>query len=399
MHVTYCLNIHAGESWAEQFAAIQTYTLAVRDRVAPGRPFGLGLRLSARSAEELARPDALAAFRAFLARESLYVVTVNGFPFGAFHGTRVKEQVYRPDWREDARVIFTRQIAHILAALAPPASCRSISTMPMPSKDGNKSASEARPDSYGSISTVPVGFGPDFTAPECRQRAAATLVALARDFAELEARTGVRIALALEPEPGCVLETCDDVLSFFGLLHDVAGSDALRIARHIGVCLDTCHVALAFEDILETWDALEWAGIFVAKIQVSAALEIHGAPPPALSRFVEPVYLHQVRLRSRDGRRHAWMDLPEALAEWPADAECARVHFHVPLHWSGGNGLRSTRDTLTARFWERLRGGACPHIEVETYTFDVLPDELRAGGAIDSIARELEWVHERLRPA
>lgn len=367
MRLTYCLNVHPGESWAEQFDAIRAFALPVRDRVAPGKPFGLGLRLSARSARELNAPDALARFRDFLAEKNLHAFTINGFPYGAFHGARVKEQVYRPDWRAEERVRYTLQMAEILAALAPP-------------------------DAHGSISTVPVGYAPDFTSDADRARAADHLIQTARKLAVLEARTGVCIALGLEPEPGCALETRDDTLRFFELLHARAGTASDWVQRHIGVCLDTCHVALAFEDLAQTWAAFDRAGIAVVKIQLSAALEVRGSPPPALSRFAEPVYLHQVRMRRGNGEAVGWPDLPDALAGWPSDAETARVHFHVPLHWAGGDGLGSTREVMNEAFRQRVRAGACPHVEIETYTFAVLPPELRAGGIVDSISAEFRWV-------
>lgn len=370
MHLTYCLNVHPGESWADQLEAIRTFARSVRDRMAAGRPFGLGLRLSAQSARELAAPDELARFREWLAVENLYAFTINGFPYGAFHGTRVKEQVYRPDWRSESRAQYTLRMAKILAALAPP-------------------------DAFGSISTVPVGHAPDFASDADREHAADRLIATALELAEVEARTGVCIALGLEPEPGCVLETRGDALAFFDLLHARAGRASEQVRRHIGVCLDTCHAALAFEDPAETWALLERAGIAVVKIQLSAALEVRGAPPPSLDRFDEPVYLHQVRMRRRDGSAAAWADLAPALAAWPPDTAVARVHFHVPLHWPGNAGLGTTRETMGAAFWRRLRASACLHVEIETYTFDVLPAELRAGGIVDSIAREFEWVNQQ----
>lgn len=371
MRLTYCLNVHPGESWAEQLAAIRSFALPVRDRVAAGRPFGLGLRMSARAAGELSEPVALARFRDVLAEENLFAFTINGFPYGAFHGARVKEQVYRPDWRAESRVRYTLDMANILAALAPP-------------------------DAYGSISTVPVGYAADFSSDADRTRAADRLISMARMLAELEERSGVRIALGLEPEPGCILETRGDALAFFDLLHARAGRAADQVRRHVGICLDTCHVALAFETLAETWAAFDRAGIAVVKIQLSAALEVRGPPPPALSRFVEPVYLHQVRMRRRAGEAAGWPDLPDALTAWPSDAETARVHVHVPLHWSGGDGLGSTRDVMNETFWQRVRAGACPHLEIETYTFDVLPPELRACGIVDSISREFDWVIRQL---
>lgn len=370
-HLSYCLNIHPGESWAEQQAAIRRYACAVRDRVAEGRPFGLGLRLSAASAHTLSDPAVLAAFRELLDRERMYAFTINGFPYGAFHATRVKEAVYRPDWRSAERLAYTCRMADLLAALVPVGV-------------------------EGSISTVPVGFGADFADASARAKAVDQLIAAARHLAELEVKTGCLIHLGLEPEPACVLETCDDALGFFTLLHERAGKDQELVRRHLGICFDTCHVALAFEDLATTWRRYRAAGIRISKVQLSAALEVRGPAPAGLAAFVEPVYLHQVRMRRGGGAAAAWLDLPDAIAAWPADADTARIHFHVPLFWSGDGALRSTVHTLDDAFRACLRDGACAHQEIETYTFDVLPPELRAGGVVDSICREFAWVRSHL---
>lgn len=371
MRLTYCLNVHPGETWADQFAAVERYALRVRDRVAPCSPFGLGMRLSARSADELAEPQLLEAFRRFLRENELVVETINAFPYGAFHGVRVKEQVYRPDWRTEERAEFTRNAARILASLLPPGA-------------------------RGSISTVPVGYAPDFAGEEDRRLAARRLVELARFLADLEDRSSVRVGLALEPEPGCVLETCEEAIEFHQFCRECAGANADLVSRYLGVCLDTCHAALAFESPADAWLHYVRAGVPVMKVQVSAALEVAGPPPRELARFIEPVYLHQVRMLLRDGRRAGWPDLPEALGSWPEDAEIARIHFHVPLHWGGSGALRTTRGTMDARFWNRIRNSPEIQVEVETYTFEVLPPELREGGVVDSIARELAWAQRYL---
>jgi len=136
-HLTYCSNIHPGESWPEVRAALGATLPAVRARLQVEGPLGIGLRLSAAAAEELERAESLEEFRDFLRRGNYYVFTINGFPYGAFHGTRVKERVYLPDWRDPARIHYSDRLARILAALM----------------DGG-------PDVTGTISTVPGAFRP-----------------------------------------------------------------------------------------------------------------------------------------------------------------------------------------------------------------------------------------------
>ena len=128
LHLAYCTNIHRGETWAETFAALQTYALAVRERVCPHAPYGLGLRLSHVAARELSEPGTLTAFQRWLAAQSCYVFTINGFPYGQFHGGRVKEQVYQPDWTTPERLAYTNLLFDLLARLVPDGVAGRVST-------------------------------------------------------------------------------------------------------------------------------------------------------------------------------------------------------------------------------------------------------------------------------
>ncbi|MEA3188705.1 MAG: hypothetical protein QOD99_2535 [Chthoniobacter sp.] len=383
-HLTYCLNVHHGESWGENFAAIQTHALEVRDRVAPGKRFGLGLRLSELAARELASTKVRGEFKGFLESENLYVFTINGFPFGRFHGGRVKEQVYAPDWRSGERRNYTNLLADILADLLPPGI-------------------------EGSISTVPGSFKPWIATDDDVRAMVRNLAQCAGHLAELEKKTGKTIHLGLEPEPSCFLETTDETVEFFGgplrkLGAPFAGVEILN--RHLGVCFDTCHVAMQFEDPVESLRRFEAAQIRISKVQLSAALRAPGvaASWAALEPFCEPVYLHQTKARSRSAATlHSWVDLPEALQELPRlEVEEARVHFHVPLFCKEFGALHSTAPLLSPEFFRLIADGRGPHWEIETYTFDVLPPELRSGGVEQSIAREFDWVQARAgvnRPA
>jgi len=390
LHLTYCLNIHPGETWAENLAAIENYAVRVRQAVAPGQRFGLGLRLSNEAARELSDPERLQAFRRFLKARDLYVFTINGFPYGRFHGTAVKENVYRPDWRTVERRDYTIRLIDILAALLP---------------EGVS----------GSVSTVPGAYKPWIRTPEDVQRMCRLLAEVALHAAAVRESAGKDVCLALEPEPDCFLETTDEAIAFLAetlpgaapALGPRLGVDPQRLvgllARHVGVCFDTAHAAVQFEDPAESLRRIASAGVRVGKVQLSSALRLQNtaAALRRLGGFAEDVYLHQTRLRHPDGSIEGFPDLPEAIASAGRaagpEAEL-RVHFHVPLFFVEAGPLASTSSLLAARFWELLLCSREPHeppaehLEIETYTFGVLPDELRAADVTESIRKEFEWV-------
>ena len=270
-HLTYCSNIHPGETWSEVRANVEKFFPAVRDRVAPGQPFGIGLRLSAQASQALTEPATLKEFQDFLSRNGLYVFTINGFPYGTFHGTRVKEDVYLPDWRDEERLRYTDELAELMANLLP---------------EGIE----------GSVSTVPGAYKPAMGNGADVERIADNMIRHVARLVEIEKRTGKRIALAIEPEPHCYLETVDESVGFFqrhlfsaaaerrlGELTGLAGQAAAGALRnHIGLCLDLCHAAVEFEDPVACLQRLEQAGIRVHKMQISAGLRVAELTPGAL---------------------------------------------------------------------------------------------------------------------
>lgn len=407
-HLTYCTNIHSGESLAEVRRAIVEHVIRVKERVArhagdaryeagkpaahavgmPERGFGVGLRLSALSAEELSLPPALASFRDLLDEHGLYVFTVNGFPYGSFHGGRVKESVYRPDWTEEERLRYSENLSTILAALLPSGVSGSISTVPGAFRDR--------------------GVGHAGVIADRLLRYVATLH-------RLYERTGKLIELALEPEPACLLETTAEAVEFFErhLLDGRAskrvsdlsglstGDAAAAIRRHLGLCFDACHLAVEFESPTESVGRLRAAGIRIGKIQVTTApvVELEGSSSDgkkleALQAFADSVYLHQVVVRTGGPGLLRFTDLPEAL-KWasgraPSPSEW-RIHFHVPVYEAAPGAFGSTQPFLRELLSLARREAITEHLEVETYTWDVLPPELRAVPVHEAIARELAW--------
>ena len=395
-HLTYCTNIHPGETWSEVRENLDRYTVPVKQLIAPSQPFGLGLRLSARAAATLADASELSSLQAYLEETGLYLFTFNGFPYGPFHGEPVKQEVYLPDWTDEARLQYTNQLADILAATLPD-----------------------DPEINGTISTVPGGFR-ETVRTEAAVGAMGEMIARhAAHLYQIREETGKRIALALEPEPWCFLEASKDAIAFLrdrvrgratlqtftaltGLNRE-AGEEFLR--EHVGVCFDTCHMAVEYEGCESSLRLFEAAGVRIAKAQVTAGLQVEfdrtggdSEKLDALRSFAEGVYLHQVVERTGgDFRRH--LDLPAAIQEWSTTGvpdEC-RIHFHVPV-FRESLGPFSGTQRYVGEFLDLVRREAVtPHLELETYTWDVLPEEFRKESIIDAVAGELRWVLDRLQ--
>ncbi len=395
MTVPYCLNIHPGESLAETRAAIERYALAVKARVSPGAPYPLGLRLAASAAQELADHAALDAFRDLLARHDLFVTGINGFPYGTFHNTAVKTAVYQPDWSTPERLTYTARLATILAALLPEGQTGNISTVPLGYK-GNGAR----------------GRAPSTAETDARRVYVRQLAVMAEFLHDLKQRSGREIVLAIEPEPDCLLEDTGEVVAWFEDELLVEGKrwltfqgrrtpDAAEalLRSTIGLCLDTCHFAVAFEDPLAALVRFESACIRVARIQLSAAIRttITEKCLTRLAAFVDPVYLHQTKIRLPRGQVVPLPDLTEeTLAAARQHAGCElRTHFHVPLFYTGDEVLGSTHTDLTPGFFAHVQASGYP-LEIETYTFNVLPPAIRPADVVDSLVAEHEWVMERL---
>ena len=389
-HLTYCTNIHAGETWDEIEASVAEHVPEVKRMVSPDAPMGVGSRLSGAAAADLIEPKRLAAFAGFLAANQLYVFTVNAFPYGAFHGEAVKEKVYEPDWREDERLSFTNRCADILAALLP---------------EGVT----------GSISTVPGAFKAKVHEASDVTQMAAQMIRNAAHLHAIEEGTGKTIALALEPEPCCFLETTEEAIGFserellgpravelMSRLTGLAAEDAAAaLRRHLGLCFDVCHAAVQFEDVGGSLDRIERNGIMIAKLQLSSAIRVsgvNGSTESLLAPFDDGIYLHQIVERWAGGlTRHVDLDRGfTALRRGESGGEW-RVHCHVPVFLEDFDGLGSTQGALKDALAICREREVSPHLEIETYTWSVLPPALRNGDLAADIAREVEWVRSQLR--
>lgn len=388
-HLTYCTNIHPGESWGEVEKSLRQFVPKVKQKVCAKGPMALGLRLSAEAVSELyCHPEKLSTFKQWLERQDLYVFTLNAFPYGTFHGKVIKEGVYSPDWSEEKRLEYTCQAAGVLSRLVPPGM-------------------------QGSISTVPVGFKEKFRTDADIVAAVDKLIRYVAFAMDLEHEKGATIQLALEPEPACFLENTRDCLDFFNryvwtkknveALIRLKGSKNSGITvetlrQYLGVCLDTCHASVMFEEPLMMAQALRKNKIPIFKVQLTAALEvreINSRKIAQLQAFAENSYLHQSSIKGVDGSIQHCLDLPEALA-LVNEGEELRSHFHVPVFEQSFGDLRSTQAELEAFLSSFATTQWSSHLELETYTFDVLPEALRSGSVEESISRELIWAKSKL---
>jgi sugar phosphate isomerase/epimerase len=361
--IAYCTNVHPAEDLPGIVAQLDRYAVPVREELGVDT-LALGLWLAEPVARGLAEDvSARRGLVAELRARGLTVSTLNAFPYGGFHQDVVKHSVYLPRWTDPRRLSYTMACATVLADLLPDSA------------------------SYGSISTLPLAWREPWTKTD-DVRAQAAFDVLARYLRTEAERNGRPIKLAVEPEPGCVLDTVADAV---GWLADRVDHD------HIGICLDTCHLAVSFADPVEAVEEIHRSGLSVVKVQASAALEVASPGTEegrrAISAFVEPRYLHQVRENTPTGVLAA-DDLPGALTDLPATHPW-RVHFHVPLHAEPTAPLTSTTDVLLAAS-EAVRAASdvMPHVEVETYTWTVLPGpstDLAAG-----IAAELRWAIDHI---
>lgn len=380
IHLAYCTNIHRGETWGQTFETLRKFTLPVRDRVAAGKPYAIGLRLGDQASRELSEPGALVEFQRWLEKENCYVFTINGFPYGSFHGTRVKEQVYAPDWTTPERVDYTCRLFDLLAQLVPAGV-------------------------EGSVSTVPCSFKEFIRSEDQVAAMRGNLWRTVEHIARVAERSGRELHLGLEPEPLCYLETSAEAVAFFERLRADRPNDE-RLGRHLGVNYDTCHLAIEFEEPASSIRALQSSGIKISKLHFSSALKVKPTVEArrALAAFVEPVYFHQVIARWPDGRTTRTKDLDVALANageldglGPSELPEWRIHFHIPLHCRPTGLFDTTSDQIVGVIDLLAENPAlCQHIEMETYTWEVLPAEMKNRSVVDQLADEYAWTLGKL---
>jgi hypothetical protein len=390
-HLSYSTLVHPGDNWELMEHSLRTYVPQVKKRVSPNEPFGLSLRLAAPSAEALVKDKkAREGLKSFMAENDLYLYTVNAFPYGQFKDTIVKEQVYEPDWRSEERTQYTINVADILADCAP---------------EGLAS----------SIQTAPLGFKPRVTGPDVVASYTEHVMRVAAHLVKIEQRTGKTVTLGLEPEPRCFLETTDETIEYFtnhlysgrsaerlAKLAEIPVSDAIAaLRRHLGIVFDIGHQAVGFEDIPASLQKLVDAGVPILKLQEVAAMhmpQVTDETIEALQRFAKTVYLSQT-VEKKDGKLTRFLNLEDAFAARKADPGPRewRTHFHVPVFLDDlGGKFGTTRFALEQALKMHKEKPLSGQLEIETYTWDVLPEHLKTGDIVDYVCREIEWVRGQL---
>ena len=388
-HLSYCTNIHSGESWPEVFSSLQ-YTLAVKNLLQLDEKFGIGLRLSALASQQLAESSNLEEFKFWLEANDCYVYTMNGFPYGGFHRTIVKDQVHSPDWTTIERLEYTRLLFSQLSSLLPEGIEGSISTSPLSYKYWHKT---------------------DKALEEVKNKSMQLLIRLVSFLVNIEKEYGKLLHLDIEPEPDGVLENSQEFITFYHeylllkgvpLLVKMNGMSRVKaesaIRNHIRLCYDVCHFAIAYESPEVVMKSMDENGIGIGKIQISAALKSHLNPvninqvKEGLLPYNESTYLHQTVFRKDNAELVKFPDLGDALKMiHEEEYRELRTHFHVPIFTETYGELKSTNDEILKVFHQWKKRPQCKHFEVETYTWEVLPQRNKLKLA-ESISRELEWV-------
>jgi sugar phosphate isomerase/epimerase len=390
--LTYSTLVHPGDTWIEMWDSLNRYVPQVKARVSPKKSFGVSLRLSNSSAETLTRdPAQREKLKEFLRANDMYLYTVNAFPYGPFKNRIVKKDVYEPDWSTDARATYTMQVADILAEVAAP---------------------HVQP----SIQSPPLGFKPKVTGPEYVNEFTRHVLKVIAHMVQLETRTGRTVTLALEPEPACFLETTEEALDYFknhlyanSAVSSLASQTGLNksqaetaLRKHLGMVYDICHQAVEYEDIGKSLRSLADAGIPVFKLQEAAALRVPNVTKEtvdAMRPFADTVYLTQTVEKS-DGKLTQYLNLEDAFAAFEKNPKLKRewrTHVHVPVFLDKiGEHFETTRFAIEDALKFHKKNKLSPQLEIETYTWDVLPASMKSGDIVDYVQRELDWVMGQL---
>lgn len=387
-HLSYCSNIHPGEEWSAHFSVLQNSIPEIKAAVCPQEKMGIGLRLANQASIDLSEKSNFETFKNWLEANECYVFTMNGFPYGGFHNVVVKDQVHAPDWTTPERTNYTIRSFGLLAKLLP------------------------NHLTEGGISTSPLSYRFWWKTAESLEKATKiatkNIILVVEALIDLQVSTGKTLHLDIEPEPDGILENSQEFIGWYKNYLLPIGIEQLAskglssenaveaIKTHIQLCYDVCHFAVGFEAPQTVIDKLEIEGLKVGKIQISSALKVDFSSDAeeklrVIAQYNEPTYLHQVVAQRKDGSFQKFPDLTEAIEGFDENISSWRVHFHVPLFLENYGVLSSTQSDIVDTINVHKNKPFTNHLEIETYTWGVLPTEFQAP-LNESIIREINWV-------
>ena len=382
MQIGYCTNVHAGPDLESTRENLAKYATQVKQQFSPDEPMGVGLWLAAPAAQALQDAQTLDGFKSWLDSQQLVPFTLNGFPYSDFHSDVVKHDVYRPTWFNQDRLTYTTNLIDALHGLLPTGM-------------------------EGSISTLPIAWDRKSLSPNQWIQTSQQLLQLCRYLHQLEKDTGRLIYVCLEPEPGCVLDIAKDMIDLFQERLLPFDDDNI-VTRYLRICHDICHSAVMFESQADVLRQYHQLGIRVGKIQVSSAVRVdfqqidpnqRADALEQLSSFNEPRYLHQTSVQSEDGKTEFHEDLHlalQAVDDPKLLTSTWSVHFHVPIYLESLGLLSTSRQDILDCFEVCRTMPDLTHYEVETYAWNVLPEEHQVDNLATGIAKEMQWVQDIL---
>ena len=373
--LTCCLGHDAADSWADVRALLSGKAAEIGAKASPEQPFAIGLSLSARAVGELADAEARYELLEILSRNDYRAVMADG-RYPANPGT----EGVPLDWRDPGMTIYITRLAELMAGIAPEGEAVSIATLP--------------------------GAPIPETGSEDEEVIAANLLDAAALLIRLEESTGVPTRLAIQPEPGFLIGNSAQAVAFFErhLLSDAAvtrvvtatgmpaGDVASALPAHLGLCYDTGHAAVSFEDAGEALGKLSAAGVPIHRLQLSGALAVASVDQAAREALAG---LDATRIVAR--RKDETTDqtkLVEALeAGSAADGEEWRIHCHLPCNAEPKKPLAAAADPALAVLERHRERPVAPHAALEVETTGDVTD---APPDAETLAAGLQWVRERL---
>ena len=218
-NLCYSLNVFPEKDWIREDSVIRNKVLELRREVtgSDSADFAVGLWFDAATACGFRKKKNLDKLKKWLSGNNLHVFTFNAFPYGDFHGSPVKKEVYLPDWTDNKRLEYTCMIADILTELLPPGIT-------------------------GSISTLPGGYSASIKSERQIAKIAENLLYAAKHLDKIYRKTGKKIILGVEPEPDCLWENPYEFMTFYNKFL----FSSTRENKNIGICYDTCHQEVLF---------------------------------------------------------------------------------------------------------------------------------------------------------